>query len=372
MRLVFDIDEFNYIMSRVFKATPRKSTLPVLEYAEFIIEGSNAHIRATDQDVMIKATISVDAERDCSFLMHRETMGLINTIKTDKLTIDFNEENSRMTIKTATGGHKFATIDAQEYLAERDVNGDSVGPFVITEKQKKNLTDVLTIACSTDEYRPAMTGVYLEFTNDKLKMTSTDSFRLVHFEDDEIFDHMAAFILPVATVDLLKMFDGDVKVIAYFADGKVKEVMFFDNNLSMLSRVIDEQFPAYNSVIPNDHQFATMYPKDLNDVLTRMKYSIDTSSNQVVFNLDANEQKFMISAANIEAGKEGNEVIEVSEATNGIRIGFNHVYLTQFVARWQHSKKVVMKFSEPSRAICFYPETEEGEYRMYLLMPVKV
>jgi len=372
MKMVFDTHEFIYIMSRVFKATPKKSTLPVLEYAEFIITDNSAHIRATDQDVMIKATIIVDAERDCSFLMHRETMGLINTIKTEQLTIDFNEENNRMTIKTATGGHKFATLNAEEYLAERDANGDSVGPFVITEQQKKNLTDVLSIACSTDEYRPAMTGVFLEFTNDKLKMTSTDSFRLVHFEDDVNFDHQAAFILPVATIDLLKMFDGDVNVIVYQADGKIKEVMFSDNNISMLSRVIDEQFPAYNSVIPDDQRFATMYPKDLSDVLTRMKYSIDTSSNQVVIDIDANEQKCMISAANIEAGKEGNEVIDISEATDDTRIGFNHVYLTQFVAKWQNSRKVVMKFSEPGRAICFYPETEDGEYRLFLLMPVKV
>jgi DNA polymerase-3 subunit beta len=371
MKLIFDIDEFNYIMSRVFKATPRKSTLPVLEYAEFIIEGSNAHIRATDQDVLVKATIAVEAEHDCSFLMHREVMGLINTIKTDDLTIDFDEDNSRITIKTATGGHKFATIDAGEYLAEREVNGDPVGPFVITEQQKKNLTEILTIACSTDEYRPAMTGVFVEFTNDKLKMTSTDSFRMVHFEDDAEFEHQSAFILPVATVDLLKMFDGDVQVIAYKTDGKIKEVMFFDNNISMLSRVIDEQFPAYNSVIPDDQRFATMDPKDLHDVLSRMKYSIDVS-NQVVLQVDAEEQKCMISAANIEAGKEGNEVIDLSNATDDTRIGFNHAFLSQFVARWQHSGKVVMKFSEPSRPIVFYPETAEGEYRLYLLMPVKV
>lgn len=374
MKLVFDTHEFIEIMNRIVRATPRKSTLPVLEFTEFIITGNDANVRATDQDVLLRSTISVEADENCSFLLHRDVMGLINTIKTDKLVMNYAPDNQRITIKTSSGWHKFPALDAEEYPAERTVNGEPVGPVQMSAAQRKYLADTFAIACSTDECRPEMTGVFVEYTPNKLKFTATDSYRLVHFEDYIDSETDAAFILPVETVGLLRIFDGDVKIIVYLpTEGKkrAKTVMIYDDHITLLSRVIDEEFPAYQSVMPNDPQFAVMDTEQMQDALSRLKYTIDVSSNQVIFDVDATEQKCTCTAANPDAATEGCETLTVYEATADIRIGFNRQLLSQIASHWD-GNQVEMRYTEPIRPVLFLPDQERGTDRLFLLMPVRV
>lgn len=373
MKLTFNTHEFIDIMSRVFKATPKRSTLPVLEYAEFIIKDNSANVRATDQDVLVKAKIAVDAEHDCSFLMHRKAMGLIGTINADDLIMDYDPKDHRLTVITATGKHRFATLNADEYLADRKPIGKFVGTFAITNEQKNNLCNTVSIACSEDEFRPAMNGVLIEITENKMMMTATDSFRLVHFEDYGDYEAEVSVILPRETLDLLKLFDGDLSMYIYCTDdekSKSSNVIFSDENFTMMSRAIDEQFPNYNSVLPDNDQEVMLSSKLLQQALDRIIYSLD-DSHQVKFEMKPDDPRLLISAANIEAGKEGVEALEINKAADH-NIGFNHRYLTAFVSKMQSSEMVKMTFSEPNRPACFFPDGERGTDRLFLLMPVRV
>lgn len=145
----------------------------------------------------------------------------------------------------------------------------------------------------------------------------------------------------------------------------------------LISRLIDETYPNYESVIPSDNDKTLKVNRDaLISSIRRVSLYASATTHQVKF--DVNKSNITISAQDLDFGGEAKESIELDKKAgceyNGekLEIGFNSTYVLDMLTHLD-SDNVTFKFSLPTRAGIVSPETpNEDEDVTMLVMPVRL
>ena len=122
----------------------------------------------------------------------------------------------------------------------------------------KELLERTMLSISTDESRPNLNGVYLEFVEGgRVRMVSTDGHRLSRGEksvegSSEVPGHDGIIIPKKGVVELKKLLDevGSEVAIGFIDNNLVVRA----TNLALYVRLIDAAFPDYQQVIPKSSE----------------------------------------------------------------------------------------------------------------------
>lgn len=139
----------------------------------------------------------------------------------------------------------------------------------------------------------------------------------------------------------------------------------------LVSRLIDETYPNYESVIPTDNDKMLHVNRDmLISSIRRVSLYSSATTHQVKF--DVSKEAVSISAQDIDFGGEARESIECDYKGDKLEIGFNSTYVLDMLTHLE-SERVVFKFSSPTRAGIVSPDkgSEEEDITM-LVMPVRL
>ena len=139
----------------------------------------------------------------------------------------------------------------------------------------------------------------------------------------------------------------------------------------LISRLIDETYPNYESVIPSDNDKTLKVNRDaLISSIRRVSLYASATTHQVKF--DVNKSNITISAQDLDFGGEAKEFIDCEFKGEKLEIGFNSTYVLDMLTHLD-SDKVTFKFSLPTRAGIVSPETSsEDEDITMLVMPVRL
>jgi DNA polymerase-3 subunit beta len=166
----------------------------------------------------------------------------------------------------------------------------------------------------------------------------------------------------------------DVVMSVIESNGKVTHLRFDYGNTVFITRIINEKFPPYESVIPDNNPFFAIINK--NEVLEAIKrVSIFTSNvtKQVKFKLENNIMT--ISGEDEESGNQAVEQINCDYQGDDLQIGFNFKYLEDALNNIDEEETednlVKISFSEPSKPALISP-TSEDENLLMLIMPVRI
>ena len=119
---------------------------------------------------------------------------------------------------------------------------------------------------------------------------------------------------------LLKEGDGEVQV-----NLTENQVAFIVDATTLVSRVIDGQFPNYEKVIPKEvERTITANTKDLVNILKRVSIVARQNAEKAVFTLE--KGNLVVSAESQEVGQ-GSEELEVQLEGDAIEIAFNVRYM---------------------------------------------
>jgi DNA polymerase-3 subunit beta len=224
---------------------------------------------------------------------------------------------------------------------------------------------------STDELRPAMTGVFFRLSENSCTYVSTDGHRLVKYirsdvKGDEV-DH--DMILPRKSLNILKSVLPLEKSSEIKLEFNASNAYFSFENVQMVCRLIDERYPDYDNVIPSDNtNLVTLSKSEILGSLKRISIYANKTTNQVRFKITGSE--ILISAEDLDFSNEANERISCDHDGDDIEIGFNAKFLIELLMNID-SDKVILKLSEPNKAGLIIPETMgENEEITMLVMPV--
>jgi DNA polymerase-3 subunit beta len=342
--------------------------VPILENFLFEIEEGLLTVTASDLQTSMTTQMGVEAKENGNIAVPaRILMETLKNLPEQPVTFTIDDETYSIEISSDNGRYKLAGENATDFpKVPRVDNGFNV----------KLNTDLLAsaigntiFATSNDELRPAMTGVYVNFSDTNITFVATDGHRLIRYRRvDVTSDTNMSIIIPRKALNLLKAtlpaenLDVDMEFNGSHA-------FFSFGNIRMICRLIDERFPDYENVIPGDNNNHIILEKaSFLSSLRRIAIYANKTTHQVRLKITGSEMQ--ISAEDLDFSNEAQERISCDHTGEDIQIGFNARFLVEMLNNLD-SKEVKLSLGKPNRAGLIIPTTkDDAEDILMLVMPV--
>ena len=356
-------------LSATSSAIGKNPVLPILENFLWEIENGILTITATDLENTITAKVEVSTMDNFAVCIPAKILtDTLKALPNQSLTFTFTGQNdvlSECQIKGEKGKYKMGLEKADDFpqqIALDDANNITLDSSVILDS-----LNATTFAMSSDELRPAMTGVLFDMSEKGLTAVATDAHRLGQFKKTIEGGFDGSFIAPRKAVVALKSLltsSCDVNI-----EVNKSNVSFQFKDIKIVSKLIDARYPDYNQVIPLENpNVVKVNRKDFLSSLKRTAIYANKTTNQVVVKItDGNIE---LSSQDLDYSNSASEEIPCELTGEEITIGFNGKFLIEGL-NVMSSEEVTLSLSGPTRAGVIQPVgEEEGESFKILAMPV--
>ena len=360
--------ELQQALQKLSKATPTRSTLPILGCTLIEAKEEKTTLRATDLEITIQAEIPASLEQAGTAALPLKTLlDITNEMPETRLTISVDEKN-RTTITTDTGEYDLMAKPAEEFPAIPDQKGSN--SIKTSGSVLKEIIDATSFAVSRDELKPALTGVLFQISPAGITAVATDGHRLVKYSRKDFGSNgfSGNLIVPKKFLTYMstQLLNQDTELII----GENHLTAKIDNDF-VLTRIIDERFPDYESVIPKENDKTLKAEKNMFlGAIRRVSIFSNKSTHQVALSMDGDSCR--ITTEDPEQSSKANETVSAEYEGNDLTIGYNAEYLKD-VVNHVPGNTVVVEFSTPISAALFSSDlTEDHIESLMLLMPIRL
>lgn len=343
------------------------TVLPILEDFLFEIENNTLTVVATDLETVMRVQLEVEAKDSGRVCIPAKI--LIDSLKNlPDQPLTFNiDKNYAVEITSDNGKYKVMGEDPNNF--PKEPTADDTAFFSMPATALVTAISKTLFATSSDDLRPAMTGVFFELTTKSLQFVATDAHRLVRYKRKDVKGTKDdSFIVPRKPLNLLKAAipdNNDELTINYNSNH-----LFVQHGTTRMScRLIDARFPDYKVVIPADNPYRlTVNKSDFQSALRRISIFSNKSTNQVALSISGSE--LQLTAQDIDFSFEGNERMKCTYNGEDLVIAFNAKFLIEMLNA-SEGEDVNMELSTPTKAGLIKPtEQDENEELLMLVMPL--
>lgn len=348
---------------------PSRHVLPIVENFLFEIGKDKLVLTATDLEITMKTSMDVET-RGADMRLAVPSKIILETLKNlpdQPITFMVDEENFGIEISTPNGKYKLTGENGEDFPqipAADNTSSVKMAADVLVKAIQKTL-----FAASTDELKPAMNGMFFNFTDAGVTFVATDAHRLVRYRRVDItVKENVNFIVPQKALNLMKNSLAGVEDILTIEYNE-NNAFFSVGNTLLLCRLIGDKYPDYENVIPsNNPNKLIINRKELVATLKRVNIFANKTTHQVRFKVAGSE--LTISSEDIDYANEARETLKCIYDGEDLEIGFNAAFLQEVISNVD-TENTVIELSTPNRAGIVLPEEqEEGENLLMLVMPV--
>jgi DNA polymerase III subunit beta len=360
-------------LTSVSKVISSKSTMPILDNFLFSIIGSELTITASDLESTLITSIELDN------IEGEGTIAIPARLLTDTLKefpeqpLTFQVDTSTFAIEIFSDNGKFSIVgqNGEDFPELPKIDEEAASSVEVGHKVLLNGIEKTLFATADDELRPVMNGIYVELTNNYMSFVASDAHKLVRYRRlDAKAEIESSFILPKKPAGLLKGLlpkeEADIKL--EFDD---KNAFFTLSNFKLICRLVEGNYPSYNSVIPtNNPNVMVIDRQGLYNTVKRVSVFSNQASNLIKLNLAGNQ--VVVSAQDIDFSISAVERLNCQYDGDQMEIGFKSTFLLEILANLS-STDIKIELSDPTRAGLMLPEeTDEEENMLMLLMPMMI
>jgi DNA polymerase-3 subunit beta len=377
----------------VSKAVATRTSLPILGHVLITQDADTGQVRltATDLELWIEHTLPRAQEAlvainggGATTAPARNLADLLNALPeaSVELTAEGGESTTFTThVRCNRANFKLLALNADEFPVLPEVV--AVTKLVISKSHLRDAIRQVLFAVSTDESRVILTGVLLVFKEGVLRLVATDTHRLA-VREIKIVEGTSADVQAViparALSELLRVIgsndEGNISLI--LSDNQIQfrvEDEKSGSGTTLISRLIEGQFPNYERVVPQGYERKITIEREL-FVAALKRAAIfareQGSANRVVIRSseDTEGDRLIITAISDTLGTALEELEIAREgATDPVEIAFNVKYLID-VLNAIESDGVHLELTAPLRPGVVRP-TEGTDY-FCVLMPMQV
>lgn len=318
--------EFLKIIQTVQNAISAKSTLPILSNILIEINKNSLKMTATDLDIGISSKTPIAHEVEGSItLPAKKLMDVIKELPDNAKINVTTKKNNTTTIECGKIIFRITGLPKDEFPTPPDFqNKDKI---TIDKKTLKDMISLTLFAVSRDETRYVLNGVLTIIKQKTIKLVATDGRRLAVIEKELPKQTLIEkkIIIPTKTIQELERLLTEEGVVTISFDEN--QVMFNLGETTIISRLIEGEFPNYEQVVPQESKDKVVI--DRNTLLAATKRaSIFTNQDSLVVRMDISKNKMVISKNTPFMG-EVKEEVEVAYKGKNISIGFNPHYIIE-------------------------------------------
>ena len=253
MKFNIEKREIAALTSLVHRAASNKNTIPILSGLLIkISHDKGLTMTATDMEIGIEASTSnVDVVEEGKILVNANYFyDFIKLLPDALISLELNRETSKINISYGRSSSKINIYQDRDY-PDLPINKMDYRFSIPQEKLKEGLKKT-SFAAAASHFRQVFTGVLFDIMDDGvLKIVASDTHRLAYYTYtlDKTDIEPFKFVIPIRTVNELLRFLEDSQDNIEIAISE-NNVVFYKDNFILLSRLIEGQYPNYETVIP--------------------------------------------------------------------------------------------------------------------------
>ena len=308
MKFVVSSMELLSHLQAISRVISNKNTLPILDNFLFSMDGGVLEITASDLESTLVTSIKLE-NTDGSGDIAVPAKILTDTLKEFSdipLTFEINTTSMMIVIQSESGKFTIMGQNGAEFPQMPVIKDDQKQELEIDGEVLLNGINKTLFATADDELRPVMNGIFLELSPDDTTFVASDAHKLVRYKRTDVkADSASSFILPKKPASLLKnILPKEENAVKLEFDDK--NASFTLTNYKMVCRLVEGNYPSYNSVIPIDNPYKmTIDRVEFYNVLRRVSVFSNQASNLVKLALSGNQ--LSISAQDIDFSISANE-----------------------------------------------------------------
>ncbi len=374
MKFVVSSMELLSHLQAVSRVISSKNTLPILDNFLFSLDGGVLEITASDLESTLITSLTLE-NADGSGEIAIPARLLTDTLKEFSeipLTFEINAGTMMVVIQSENGKFTIPGQNAAEFPQVPAIKAEQRQEMDIDAEVLLSGINRTIFATADDELRPVMNGIFIELSEDDTTFVASDAHKLVRYRRmDVTAGNRASFILPKKPAGLLKnILPREQNMVKLEFDEK--NAAFTLTNYKMVCRLVEGNYPSYNSVIPTENPFKMTIDRiEFHNALRRVSVFSNQASNLVKLSLTGNQ--LTVSAQDIDFSISGTERLNCQYEGDDMEIGFKSTFLIEILANLA-TPDVVVEMSDPTRAGILLPATTENdsEDTLMLLMPMMI
>jgi DNA polymerase III subunit beta len=357
----------------------RKNTIPIL--ANILVEAQNDQVRflATDLEVGLRSKCAASVAKGGSLtLPAKKFYEIVKSLPETDIRVE--EDKGGVKVAADRFDSRIQTLPREDFPTLPASSGSPTA--VLPSAALREMVAKTHFAITGEDTRFFLNGALFVMKADSMSLVATDGHRLALVtvprngggDGDEVARFKAKQvdeerpILPKKTLGELGrlLAEGDEEV--RFQKGE--NHLFFDvGERTLISRMIDGQFPAYERVIPKANDKHIEFERDrLTNAVKRVALLSNERSRAVKFHIE--KGKVDVTSSSPELG-EAHETLPVEYSGGSMQICFNAQYVLDFLAAVGTDVVSLDVKDEVSQAIV-KPVGAEGYDYTYVIMPMRI
>ncbi|RRD77326.1 DNA polymerase III subunit beta [Alloprevotella sp. OH1205_COT-284] len=370
MKFVISSSLLSQRLQTLGRVIASKNSMPILDNFLFQIENNRLTLTASDNEITLRTTIElVESDANIDFTVNAKTIQeAIKEIPEQPMEFVVSPDNLEITIHYQNGHYTLMGMSAEEYPLVKELEGD-ISSLVIDAQRLYGGINRALFAASDDPLRPVMTGIFFDYHSNGLSIVASDSRKLACTRMlDYSIDGATSFILhkkPATIIKgILQKEIGDVSV--HFTK---RNATIESENYRLSCRLIEGNFPNYNSVIPQSNpNLVTVNRGAMISALRRVLIFSNIGSPLVKLHIEPG--RVVLSARDTDYGRSGEESLLCEYVGMPMNIGFKGTLLMDMLNNLE-GEEIIIQLADPSRAGVIVPSVQqENEHVLMLLMPM--
>ncbi len=359
-------------LAKIQNIAEKKATLPALSFVLFDIHDNNLILTATDMEVGIKVSLPAQVEVAGEIaLPAKKLFEIIREFPNKEITFEIGN-NFSVKISSSKIFFSLLGLDPTQFPNFPQIKEESL--FKLSCPILKQMIDRTYFAISNDESKYNLNGIFFQkltsSSENYIALTSTDIHRLsfskeqLDIPDNSFFDK-GVIIPKKGIIEIRKLVENndDNITMGLFDNNAV----FIKDNIKIIIRVIDGEFPEYKKVIPElSDNFILIPQEQFLKVLRRISTLTNERYRGIQLIFTAN--RLEIAVKNPEFG-EAKEEIPINYSAKEISIAYNARYLIDAVSAYQ-TENLRFQFKDDISPAVITPEDNQNS--LAVIMPMRL
>lgn len=353
-------------VNTVQRAVTTKNPMPILGGILLTAENNTLKLTATDLEIGIECTVPITVVEPGSIVLpSRYLADVVRRLPDMRIDFQLNKDNNMCTLKYGASEISIHGMEADDFpllpMLDREKS------ISISTVLLRNIIRQVVSATSSESNRPLFTGVLMEISENRITMVATDTHRLAYrsgkISTDKELGNISLIIAGKTLSEISRIINEESPVQITFTEN---QVLFENDNICLVSRLISGQYPNYLQVIPQTHKSRIrLKTKDLLESTERAALLSREGSN--VIKVTVEENNMSILANSPEVGRVFEQIPAYLEGEE-TSISFNSRYLLDALKAVESEELYLELSGALSPGVIKPAETDNF---LYLILPIR-
>jgi len=288
----------------------------------------------------------------------------------DSERINLIAEGNTLIVKTDNYEARMQGVSAEEFPIIPSIENKNEFLAIDADTFKDAITQVMGSA-QVSELKPELSGILFDFQVSILKLVATDSYRLAEktLLNNDFKTTIAKgvkTIIPLRTIaEVMRIFPLDKEINIYI---DAHQILFTNGTISLISRLIDGNYPDYAAIIPQRIETELVMEKENLVSALKLVAGFAGKASDVKLRAKSEAKVLEVYSSNQYVG-ENNYLIPVKRTGEGFgEIAFNGRYLSDGVRALQGTS-ISFGVSSPNKPAIL--KTAGDTSFFYIVMPLE-